>query len=55
MTDFKEGLPKVSAKPKGAFRRYDIFDLFIVSFYNFFTFALGLGLGYLIWGMNPTG
>jgi hypothetical protein len=33
-------------------RRYDIIDLFIVSFYNFFTFALGLGLGFLLWGMQ---
>ena len=30
-------------------RKYDIIDLFIVSFYNFFTFALGLGLGFLLW------
>jgi len=33
-------------------RQYDILDLFIVSFYNFFTFALGLGLGFLLWGMQ---
>ena len=33
-------------------RQYDIIDLFIVSFYNFFTFALGLGLGFLLWGMK---
>lgn len=33
-------------------RKYDIIDLFIVSFYNFFTFALGLGLGFLLWGMR---
>ena len=39
---------RVNKKP----RQYDLIDLFIVSFYNFFTLALGLGLGYLLWGLK---
>jgi hypothetical protein len=58
MTDMSDDLPDhvirklitptMNKKP----RQYDLIDLFIVSFYNFFTLALGLGLGYLLWGLK---
>jgi hypothetical protein len=53
MTDIKiEDLPKQMIKLDSKTRQYDLVDLFIVSFYNFFTFALGLGLGFLMWGLK---
>lgn len=51
MTDIGD-LPKRMVKLDGKLRQYDLVDLFIVSFYNFFTFALGLGLGFILWGMQ---
>ena len=42
MTDMKD-LPKQMVKLESKHRQYDLIDLFIVSFYNFFTFALGMG------------
>jgi hypothetical protein len=52
VTDMKDDLPEKIAHLKRKPRQYDLADLFIVSFYNFFTFALGLGLGYILWGMQ---
>ena len=52
MTDISDDFPDEIISIKGKARQYDIVDLFIVSFYNFFTFALGLGLGFLIWGLK---
>ena len=51
MTDMKD-LPKQMVKLESKYRQYDLIDLFIVSFYNFFTFALGMGCGFLLWGMK---
>ena len=51
MTDITD-LPEQMVKLESKHRQYDLMDLFIVSFYNFFTFALGLGLGLLLWGMK---
>jgi hypothetical protein len=52
MTDISDDFPDEMISIKSKTRRYDIVDLFIVSFYNFFTFALGLGLGFLMWGLK---
>jgi hypothetical protein len=47
-----DGLPEQMAMFDKKARQYDVIDLFIFSLYNFFTFALGLGLGFLMWGMK---
>ena len=52
MTDMSDDLPDHVIPMKKKPRQYDLADLFIVSFYNFFTFAAGLGLGYLLWGLR---
>ena len=51
MTDMSD-LPDKMVEMKSKHRQYDLIDLFIVSFYNFFTFSLGLGLGFLLWGLK---
>tara|TARA_Y100000296_G_C5108120_1_gene223653 strand:- start:561 stop:719 length:159 start_codon:yes stop_codon:yes gene_type:complete len=50
MADVKVDMPANMVNLNKPPRRYDIIDLFIVSGYNFFTFILGLGLGYFLWG-----
>ena len=52
MTDISDDFPDKMVTIEGKIRQYDIIDLFIVSGYNFFTFALGLGLGFLLWGLK---
>ncbi len=47
-----DDLPEQIVSFRKKSRQYDIIDLFVVSFYNFFTFALGLGLGFILWGMK---
>ena len=47
-TDLPDTFVSLRKKP----RQYDIIDLFVVSFYNFFTFALGLVLGFILWGLK---
>jgi len=52
VADIKDGLPEKLVHLNKKPRQYDLADLFIVSFYNFFTLALGLGLGYILWGIQ---
>ena len=64
MADIPDDLPDETISIKEKIRQHDaearaearakklMYDLFIVNVYNFFAFALGLGLGFLLWGMQ---
>ena len=63
-TDISDDLPDETISIKEKIRQHDaearaqardkklMADLFIVSVYNFFAFAVGLGIGFLIWGLK---
>jgi len=64
MADISDDLPDETISIKEKIRQHDaearaqardkklMADLFIVSVYNFFAFAVGLGIGFLIWGLK---